>query len=129
MGSTVNAYNRSKTISKSSSENSVQAIKQRVQGSWIVESLAAEAKDGLVDQKSPLVLNISGDTLSIPEFANHSWDMQWQGLSESNRNDQRSMKLISWSIQTETESRHPESSVMTGNFYASAFAQVILILW
>ncbi len=84
----VNAYNRSKTISKSSSENSVQAIKQRVQGSWIVESLAAEAKDGLVDQKSPLVLNISGDTLSIPEFANHSWDMQWQGLSESNRNDQ-----------------------------------------
>ena len=42
-------------------------MKQRVQGNWIVESLSAEAKDGLLDQKSPLVLSIDGETLSVLE--------------------------------------------------------------
>ena len=69
-------------------ETSTRFMKQRVQGNWIVESLSAEAKDGLLDQKSPLVLSIDGETLSLLEASATPLDMQWRGLSQSSKDNQ-----------------------------------------
>lgn len=75
--SSVSVNAKTKSNSNDVSAPTVESVRQKAQGKWIVESWQSEAKDDITLQG--LELRIEGDILT---FSTNTIDMQWQGLCQ-----------------------------------------------
>ena len=66
----------------------IQGIRQEVQGNWIVESISTASENGLTNVETPLILNITGDSLTYPTLNDQSLYLRWRGHSKKSDDGQ-----------------------------------------